>query len=84
NFSVNGDRQTILAEAMGDADTSSADQIQGLVASLDLPGRLRDADVERSILPTIAEESMLDMWIPTNPRPIKGPEDVLPLLEAAW
>jgi maleylacetate reductase len=84
NFSVNGDRQTILAEAMGDANTSSADQIQALVASLDLPGRLRDADVERSILPTIAEESMLDMWIPTNPRPINGPEDVLPLLEAAW
>jgi len=84
NFFVNGDRQTILAEAMGDANQSSADQIQALVASLDLPGRLRDADVERSILPTIAEESMLDMWIPTNPRPINGPEDVLPLLEAAW
>lgn len=84
NFSVNGDRQTVLAEAMGDGNTSSADQIQALVASLDLPGRLRDADVDRVILPTIAEESMLDMWIPTNPRPINGPEDVLPLLEAAW
>jgi maleylacetate reductase len=84
NFSVNGDRQTILAEAMGDVTTSAADQIQALVASLDLPGRLRDADVTREILPTIAKESMLDMWIPTNPRPINGPEDVLPLLEAAW
>jgi maleylacetate reductase len=84
NFSVNGDRQTILAQAMGDANTSAADQIQALVASLDLPGRLRDANVSRDILPTIAEESMRDFWIPTNPRPINGPEDVLPLLEAAW
>ncbi|MGR9089844.1 MAG: iron-containing alcohol dehydrogenase, partial [Gammaproteobacteria bacterium] len=84
NESVNGERQAILAAAMGDPDTSAADQIQALVASLDLPGRLRDAGVGEEILPTIAEESMLDMWIPTNPRPIEGPQDVLPLLQAAW
>ena len=58
--------------------------IATLVASLDLPGRLRDAEVPRDILPTIAEESMRDMWIPTNPRAIKSPADVMPLLEAAW
>lgn len=84
NESINGERQAVLAAAMGDANISAADQIQALVASLDLPGRLRDADVSREILPTIAQESMLDMWIPTNPRPIKGPDDVLPLLEAAY
>jgi len=84
NESVNGERQAILAAAMGDATTSAADQVAALVASLDLPGRLRDADVSEAILPTIAEESMLDMWIPTNPRAINGPEDVLPLLQAAW
>jgi len=84
NNSVNGERQAILAAAMGDPETSAADQIQALVASLDLPGRLRDAGVSQEILPTIAEESMLDMWIPTNPRTIAGPQDVLPLLQAAW
>ena len=84
NNAVNGERQAILAAAMGDPDTSAADQIQALVASLDLPGRLRDAGVSKEILPTIAEESMLDMWIPTNPRTIAGPQDVLPLLQAAW
>lgn len=84
NESVNGERQAILAAAMGDPGTAAADQIQALVRSLELPGRLRDAGVSQDILPTIAEESMLDMWIPTNPRPIAGPEDVLPLLQAAW
>lgn len=84
NLSVNAGRQATLAEAMGDAATPAADQIQALVASLDLPGRLRDADVPRDILPTIAEESMHDMWIGTNPRPFKSPDEVLPLLEAAW
>ena len=84
NFSVNGERQAALAEAMGDSNTSAADQIQALVASLDLPGRLRDANVAEDILPTIAEESMFDMWIKTNPRPFNSPADVLPLLKAAW
>ena len=78
------ERQAALAAAMGDANTSAADQIQALVRDLDLPGRLRDCAVPRELLPTIAEESMHDMWIPTNPRPLTGPADVLPLLEAAW
>ncbi|HCU90382.1 MAG TPA: maleylacetate reductase, partial [Gammaproteobacteria bacterium] len=84
NESVNSKRQAALAEAMGDANITAADQIQTLVSDLDLPGRLRDCDVPRELLPTIAEESMHDMWIPTNPRSISGPADVLPLLEAAW
>ncbi len=84
NVAVNADRQAALAQAMGDPNTSAADQIQTLVKDLDLPGRLRDCDVPRDLLATIAEESMHDMWIPTNPRSISGPEDVMPLLEAAW
>lgn len=84
NAAVNATRQEALAAAMGDAVTPVADQIQALVASLGLPGRLRDADVPRALLPTIAAESMHDLWVKTNPRPLAGPEDVLPLLEAAW
>jgi len=83
-MTVNADRQAALAEAMGDANTPAADQIQALVASLDLPGRLRDANVSEDILQTIAEESMFDMWIKTNPRPFNSPAEVLPLLKAAW
>ncbi|MFP6681207.1 MAG: iron-containing alcohol dehydrogenase [Gammaproteobacteria bacterium] len=84
NLLVNGERQAALAQAMGDPNTPAADQIQTLVRDLDLPGRLRDCDVPKELLPTIAEESMHDMWIPTNPRSISGPEDVMPLLDAAW
>ncbi|MEX2481477.1 MAG: iron-containing alcohol dehydrogenase [Gammaproteobacteria bacterium] len=84
NAAVNATRQRALAEAMGDTAIPLADQIQALVASLGLPGSLRDAEVPRDLLPTIAEEAMLDFWVKTNPRPIDGPQDVLPLLEAAW
>lgn len=84
NLTVNADRQASLAAAMGSPDTPAADLVQALVASLDLPGRLRDANVPRDLLPRIAEESMRDMWIPTNPRPITNASQVLALLEAAW
>ena len=84
NAAVNGERQQALAQAMGDPGRPAADQIAELVAGLDLPGRLRDADVPRDLLPRIAEESMHDIWIKTNPRTIAAPADVLRLLEAAW
>lgn len=84
NHPVNGARQAALAAAMGDTTTPLAEQIAALVASLGLPGRLRDAEVAKSLLPTLAEESLLDLWVKTNPRPLDGAAAVLPLLEAAW
>jgi len=84
NLAVNADRQASLAAAMGSPGEAAADIVQALVASLGLPGRLRDANVPRDLLPRIAEESMRDMWIPTNPRPLTAAAQVLALLEAAW
>jgi maleylacetate reductase len=84
NSLANADNQTVLAAAMGNADLPLADQVQSLVSDLELPGRLRDAGVPEDLLPTLAEESMLDIWIATNPRPLNTSADILKLLEAAW
>ncbi|MSR14793.1 MAG: maleylacetate reductase [Gammaproteobacteria bacterium] len=84
NSAVNAERQASLAAAMGSPEIAAADILQALVASLGLPGRLRDANVPRDLLPRIADESMRDMWIPTNPRPLTESAQVLALLEAAW
>ncbi|MEQ8233032.1 MAG: iron-containing alcohol dehydrogenase [Gammaproteobacteria bacterium] len=84
NHAVNGARQAALAANMGDAATPLADQVAALVAALGLPGRLRDADVPRERLAMIAEESLRDRWVTTNPRPLDGAPAVLALLEAAW
>ena len=84
NLDFTRERQRLLSEAMGAAATPTADLVQQLVADLGLPGRLRDANVPRDLLPRIAEEAMHDLWVKTNPRPIAGPPDVLKLLEAAW
>jgi maleylacetate reductase len=45
---------------------------------------LRDVGVKRDQLDVIAEESMHDRWIHTNPRKIEGPATVRQLLDKAW
>ena len=84
NLEVNRSRQNVLAEAMGEPNRPLADSVKDLVSSLSLPTRLRDAGVKKDLLTTIAEESMLDHWIATNPRPISGASTIFELLEKAW
>lgn len=84
NEAVNGERQALLASAMGRKGTALADLVAELVARLGLPGRLRDAGVRFEALPRIAGEAMRDRWVRTNPRRFSGIDQILALLEAAW
>jgi alcohol dehydrogenase class IV len=84
NLAVNPDRQARVSEALGDKDASAADLVAGLIADLGLPSRLRDVGVKQDQLDRIAELSMHDRWIHTNPRKIDGPAVVREILDAAW
>jgi len=55
-----------------------------LISGLGLPTRLRDVGVAPEQLDRIAEGSMHDRWIHTNPRKIDGPAVIRALLDAAW
>jgi maleylacetate reductase len=84
NGQVNAERQAWVSEAFGRPGENAADVVAELVASLGLPGRLRDVGVKQTQLDRIAEESMHDRWVHTNPRKIDGPQTVRALLDAAW
>jgi maleylacetate reductase len=84
NAAVNAERQKLVSEALGDRDTAAADLVAGLIADLGLPSRLRDVGVKEEQLDLIAELSMHDRWIHTNPRKIEGPPAVRQILDAAW
>ena len=84
NAASNSAQQNVLAEIMGSNKTELADHVQQLVAELELPGRLRDADVPKELLRTLAEESLLDIWIATNPHPLNSVDEILELLTKAW
>lgn len=83
NEAATRDKQRLIARALG-ASGSAADAVASLVSSLELPMKLRDVKVEKHQLPTIAENAMKNIWVRMNPRPIRSPEDVMQLLEAAW
>jgi maleylacetate reductase len=74
NQSANADKQARVSEALGRPDEPAADVIAGLISALGLPTRLRDVGVKPEQLDVIAEGSMHDRWIHTNPRKI----------DAAW
>jgi maleylacetate reductase len=84
NYSVNAERQARVSEALGHAGEPAAEVVAGLIATLGLPGRLRDVGVKPEQLDRIAELSMHDRWIHTNPRKIDGPPVIRELLDAAW
>jgi maleylacetate reductase len=84
NLAVNPDRQALVSEALGEKNAPAADLVAGLVADLGLPSRLRDVGVNEDQLDLIAELSMHDRWIHTNPRKIDGPGVVREILDAAW
>jgi maleylacetate reductase len=84
NDPVNHEKQARVSEALEQADEPAADAVAGLIAGLRLPTRLRDVGVKPEQLDLIAENSMHDRWIHTNPRKIDGPAVIRTLLDAAW
>ena len=84
NLDTNPERQALVSDALGDRDVPAADLVAGLIADLDLPSRLRDVGVKEDQLDLIAELSMHDRWIHTNPKKIAGPAVIRQILDAAW
>jgi maleylacetate reductase len=83
NLPANADRQKRVSEAFGRPDTPAADLVATLVATLGLPGRLSEVGVGKDRFREIAEKSMHDRAVLNNPRPIKGPAEVMEILELA-
>jgi alcohol dehydrogenase class IV len=78
------EKQRRIAEALGRAGMAAADAVADLIAALGQPATLRAVGVKREQLAAIAEASMKNLWVRTNPRPLRSSADVKKLLEAAW
>ena len=84
NARATADKQRMIAEALGKPGAPAADAIAELIAALKQPATLRAVGVKREQLPKIAEAAMFNHWVRTNPQPIRSPDDVMQILEAAW
>lgn len=83
NIGANAERQALVADAFGQSGKEAADVLESFIAGLGLPTRLADVGVGRDQFRRIAEHAMHDRYIHTNPRPIRGPQDVRAILELA-
>nr|WP_206051424.1 iron-containing alcohol dehydrogenase [Roseibium aggregatum] len=83
NISVNEGRQALVAEALGDVAAPAADLLHSLIEGLGQPRGLFANGISRDAFPEIAEAALHTLWVPKNPRPINGAEDVLQILELA-
>jgi len=84
NEAATTEKQRLIAEALGQPQIPAADAIAALIAALKQPATLSAIGVKREHLPKIAEAAMQNIWVRTNPRPIRAADDVMQILEAAW
>lgn len=84
NAPVNGERQRRISACFGQPDRPASEVVDDFIRGLGMPRSLSEVGVRRDQLAHIAEYTMLDLWARTNPRPIDGPNDVMPVLEMAY
>jgi maleylacetate reductase len=83
NKPVNGERQKLVAEAMGHAGKDAGDVLDSFIRNLGMPRSLREVNVAPEHFDQIAKAAMATPWVPRNPRRIGGPADVKEILELA-
>jgi alcohol dehydrogenase class IV len=61
-----------------------AELIEALVRTLGMPLTLRDVGVRRDQFDAVASASMENVFVRSNPRPIRSPQDIIDILNMAW
>jgi maleylacetate reductase len=83
NEGVADDCQRRVATLMGHPGLSASDAVKALARALDLPTDLAAVGIRPDQFHAIAEHTMHDRGVRSNPRPIKGPDDIVAILELA-
>src|SRR3982074_3503851 len=83
NKSVNAERQTVVAAAMGHAGEDAGDVLDVFIRGLGMPRSLREVKVSPEHFDRIAQQAMHTPWVPRNPRKIEGPAQVREILDSA-
>ena len=78
------DRYRALAAAMGEPEVAAHETMRALIASLGMPGTLRDVGIKRGDLDELATRALDYQPVLLNPRPIKIVDDVMEILDIAY
>ena len=83
NEPVNAGRQSMVAEKFGRPGARACDAMRDFVKSLGLPTRLGDIGIAAERIPELARQYDGTGPIATNPRPVRGADDVAEILRLA-
>ena len=83
NKQVNGERQALVAAAMGRPGEDAGEVLHDFIADLGMPRSLSAVKVGPEHFDKIAQQAMGTPWVPRNPRKIAGPAQVREILELA-
>ena len=83
NKPANRDRQALISAAMLQAGSDAGDVLDSLIRGLGMPRSLGAVKIGRDNFQRIAVQAMATPWVPRNPRPIGGPDQVREILELA-
>jgi maleylacetate reductase len=83
NKSANGARQALIAAAMGHPGEDAGEVLDAFIAGLGMPRSLGAVKIGPDSFDRIAAQAMGTPWVPRNPRPIPGPDQVREILELA-
>jgi maleylacetate reductase len=83
NEPVNAERQRAVAEKLGQPGARACDAMRNFVQSLGLATRLSQIGISPDRIMELAQQYDGSGPIATNPRPVKGPDDVAEILRLA-
>lgn len=83
NAVVIPEREALVSDLMGRPGVAAATAVKDLCHSLDLPTDLGSLSIRRDQFEAIAQQTMHDRGVRSNPRPITGPADIVEILELA-
>ena len=84
NAPVNAGQQAQVSAALGRAGEAAADVLADFIARLGQPGNLRAVGIADDQLDVIAEGSLGNMMVRSNPRPITEEGQLREILDMAW
>ena len=84
NHAVSTLQQAEIASAFGQHDKPAAEVVRHFIGSLGLPTRLSQLNVDKNLLPRVAETGLNNAFVKANLRPIRSATDIMVILEAAY
>jgi maleylacetate reductase len=83
NAPANADRQALVSEAFGQPGRPAWEVVAGFIAGLGMPRSLAQVGVTEERFETVAKAALLDHYLHTNPRPVRGIGDIMEILRLA-